>query len=223
MIETEEKIKHKKIGIKQQENNHLKLIKTHNNNIKISDMNLPNKYTEFENSKLNESETLLYEINIKPTRFKRYARGQIIKVKFGVNIGSEFSGDHYAIVVSKGDTMMNPILHVIPLTSKKHNYNIKINNILYNEKYINELENKLKLEKNKVNIKELKKCIRYYKNRCNKDSYACIKHLKTISKLSICKDMNKYDYLKKLKISSSTLKKIDEEIIKEYTIIQNKD
>ena len=98
------------------ETKHIKLMKAHNNNIQISDMSLKDKYTEFENSKLNESETLLYEINVKPTRFKRYSRGQIVKVKFGVNIGSEFSGDHYAIVIPKQDTMLNPILHVIPLT-----------------------------------------------------------------------------------------------------------
>lgn len=107
-----------------QETNHIKLMKAYDNNIKISNMNLRNKFTEFENSKLSESETLLYEINVKPTRFKKYSRGQIVKVKFEVNIGSEFSGDHYAIVISKQDTMLNPILHVIPLTSKKHNYNI---------------------------------------------------------------------------------------------------
>ena len=102
-----------------QETKHLKLMKAYNNDIQISDMNLKDKFTEFENSKLNESETLLYEVNVKPTRFKRYSRGQIVKVRFGVNIGSEFSGDHYAIVISKQDTMLNPILHVIPLTSKK--------------------------------------------------------------------------------------------------------
>ena len=88
------------------ERNHKKLKKAHDNNIIISDMNLGDKYTAFEDSKLNESTTLLYEINRKPKTFKRYSRGRIIRVKFGVNIGSEFSGDHYAIVVSKGDTMM---------------------------------------------------------------------------------------------------------------------
>lgn len=62
-------------------------------------MNLKDKYTNFEDSKLSESKTLLYEINKKTTNFKRYSRGRIVKVRFGVNIGSEFSGDHFAIVV----------------------------------------------------------------------------------------------------------------------------
>ena len=102
------------------ENKYKKLLKVHFNNITISNMNLHDKYTYFEDSKLKESKTLLYEIQEKPNKYKRYSRGSIIKVRFGVSIGSEFSGDHYAITISKKDTMMSPVLHVIPLTSKKH-------------------------------------------------------------------------------------------------------
>lgn len=208
----------KKKNIMKKETKHLKLMQAYQNNITLSDMNLPDKFTDFENSKLNESETLLYEVNTKPKTFKRYSRGQIVKVKFGVNIGSEFSGDHYAIIISKGDTMMNPVLHVIPLTSKQHNYNIGIDNILYNEEQINNLKELLKVETDEKNIKEINSCIKYYSNRKDKISYACIKHLKTISKLSICKPINKYDYLNKLKVSPELLKEIDEEIVKEYTM-----
>ena len=67
-------------------------------------------------------------------------------------------------------------------------------------------------------MKQIKNCIKYYSNRKGKKSYACIKHLKTISKLSVCKLINEYDYLYNLKISSDKLKLIDEEIIKEYTL-----
>ena len=107
----EEKVRNRK---------HLKLMQAHQNNITISDMNLLDKFIHFEDSKLSESKTLLYEVTRKKKTYKRYARGRIVKVKFGVNVGSEFSGDHFAIVVSKGDTMMSSTLHVIPLTSKKH-------------------------------------------------------------------------------------------------------
>lgn len=194
-------------------------MKAYNNNIQISDMNLKDKYTEFEKSKLNESETLLYETSVKPNRFKRYSRGQIVKVKFGVNIGSEFSGDHYAVVISKQDTMLNPIIHVIPLTSQKHNYNIELDNLLYNEEEINKLIKLLVNEQDKNNIKKIIQCIKYYSNRRDKISYACIKHLKTVSKLSVCKPINEFDYLHKIKISNSLLRKIDEEIVKEYTLL----
>ena len=123
------------------ETKHKKLIETHSNNITISDMNLKDKFTNFENSRLKESETLLYEINTKPKYFKRYGRGRIIRVRFGANIGSEFSGDHFAVVVSKNDTAYNPILHVIPITSKKHRTCIDIGNILINDEEIQTLQN----------------------------------------------------------------------------------
>lgn len=211
-------MKKQRKNVIKKETKHLKLKRAYENNITLSDMNLPDKFTDFENFKLNESETLLYEVNSKPKKFRRYSRGQIVKVKFGVNIGSEFSGDHYAIAISKGDTMINPVLHVIPLTSKKHNYNIEVNNILYNEEKIEKLNKMLKKGTNNKDIKEINKCIKYYSKRKGKISYACIKHLKTISKLSICKQVNKYDYLDELKVSNEILKKIDKEILKEYTM-----
>lgn len=45
---------------KERENKHKKLIKAHHNNIIISDKNLIDKYTHFEDSTLNKTDTLLY-------------------------------------------------------------------------------------------------------------------------------------------------------------------
>ncbi len=142
----------------------------------------------------------------------------IVRVKFGVNIGSEFSGDHFAIVLSKRDTMMSPTLHVIPLTSKKHLKNINIGNILYSETEINKLKELLKKTTDKKKKKEISSCIKFYEKRKNTITYACIDHLKTISKLSICKYINEYDYLSNIRIPSEILKQIDRAIINEYTI-----
>ncbi len=201
---------------------YLKLLEAHNNNIKISNYNLADKYTEFETSKLDESKTLLYEIETKPKTFKRYSRGNIVKVKFGVNIGSEFSGDHYAIVISKQDTMYNPVLHVIPLTSDDSEHNINIGNVLYDELEIDNLEQLYKTKTNYQELKKIKKCLNYYNKNKNRNSFACIKHIKTISKLSIQKKLNEYDYLGNLKISNEILEKLDYAIIKEYTTLDLK-
>ena len=114
--------------------------------------------------------------------------------------------------------MINPVIHVIPLTSKKAKYNLNLGDLLYDEEEINKLKNLLINETDVKKIKEINNCIKYYSNRKDKKSYACIKHLKTISKLSVCKLMNEYDYLYNLRISSDKLKLIDEEIIKEYTL-----
>lgn len=201
-----------------QERKHIKLMRAHQNNITLSNMNLQDKFTNFEDSKLSESKTLLYEVEKKPKKFKRYARGRIIKVKFGVNIGSEFSGDHFAIVISKGDTMMSSTLHVIPITSKKHLKNIDIGSILYNEDELKNLEKKLVKTKNTKEKKKIQSILKYYQKRKDITSYACIDHLKTISKLSVCNNINEYDYLPNLKCTSELMKKIDKNIIKEYTI-----
>lgn len=212
-MNTELKVENKEVQRK-----HLKLIRAHQNNIVISDMNLTDKFTKFEDSKLNESKTLLYEIKRKSKIYQRYARGRIVRVKFGVNVGSEFSGDHFAIVVSKKDTMMSPTLHVIPITSKKHLKTLELGNIIYNKKEIKKLEKLLETTTEAKKIKDIKNCIKFYDKRKNKNSYACIDHLKTISKLSIMNNINEYDYLPNLKCSSELMKKIDESIIKEYTI-----
>lgn len=66
--------------------------------------------------------------------------------------------------------------------------------------------------------KKIKECLKYYSNRDNVTSYAIIEHMKTISKLSIIKPINEYDYINKLKLSDEKLEEITNEIIKEYTI-----
>ena len=196
---------------------HKKLFKAHRNNIIISDKNLLDKYTYFEDSKVDESRTLLFEIENKPKNFKRYSRGEIVRVKFGVNIGSEFSGDHFAIVISKQDTMRNSTLHVIPITSKKHKKSLEIGPILFNQNEIDKLKKMLNRENNLKSRKEINNVINYYLNRKNTISYACIDHLKTVSKLSVSKTLfKKYDYLPNIKCSDEIMKKIYKKILDEY-------
>lgn len=199
---------------------HLKLMKAYQNNVILSDKNLGNKFTKFEDSKLDESKTLLFEVNRSSKSYKRYFRGEIVRVKFGVNIGSEFSGDHFAIVISKGDTMMSSTLHVIPLTSKKHKKSLNVGAILYNEEEINELKEKLHNEVNNNEKRKIERVIKYYENRKEIVSYACIDHVKTISKLSVNKTLfEQYDYLLNLRCNENLLKTLDNCIMKEYTML----
>ncbi|EDN8735513.1 hypothetical protein GUM07_04060 [Listeria monocytogenes] len=51
-------------------------------------------------------------------KYYYYKYGTIVRVDFGVNIGSEFSGLHFAITLNKKDNAENPIITVVPLTSK---------------------------------------------------------------------------------------------------------
>lgn len=202
------------------ETKYLKLMEAHKNNLKISNYNLDEKFKYFENDKLSESKTLLYEIQNKPEIFKKYKQGSIVKVRFGVNPGSEFSGDHYAIVLNKDDSIYNPVLNVIPITSVSNKYNINLGNIIYDENKVNNLKTLLEKETNLENIKELKKILNYFDKCKNKTSKACIKHLNTISKLSIINPINKYDYTNKIILSKNIMNKIDKLIINEYTEIK---
>lgn len=72
------------------------------------------------NSKLLLTEAKEYETKTNQT-YKTYKRGTIIKVDFGVNLGSEMSQVHFAIVLNNYDNPKNNILTVVPLTSKPSN------------------------------------------------------------------------------------------------------
>ena len=59
------------------------------------------------------------EHDFDPKCLKAYKRGDIIKLNFGFNIGSEYGGLHYAIVVNNRNARNSSVLTVIPLTSLK--------------------------------------------------------------------------------------------------------
>ena len=61
-----------------------------------------------------------FESRFSPTSLKRYKRGEIIKVHLGYNIGSEEGGLHYAVIVEKDNSIHNPVITIVPLTSIKH-------------------------------------------------------------------------------------------------------
>lgn len=54
-----------------------------------------------------------------PSSLRRYKRGEIIKVNLGFNIGSEEGGLHYAVVIDKNNSIQDPTIRIIPLTSVK--------------------------------------------------------------------------------------------------------
>lgn len=62
---------------------------------------------------------LRIESEISSAKFKRYKRGQVIKVHLGFNVGSEEGGLHYALVISNNDSIKSPVVHIVPLTSVK--------------------------------------------------------------------------------------------------------
>ena len=60
-----------------------------------------------------------YEPRFASKSLRKYKRGEIIKLHLGFNLGSEEGGLHYAIVLDKNNSIHNPVLTIIPLTSLK--------------------------------------------------------------------------------------------------------
>lgn len=60
------------------------------------------------------------ESYFKPSSLKRYKRGEIIKAHLGYNIGSEEGGLHYAVVLDRNNSIHNPVITIVPLTSVKN-------------------------------------------------------------------------------------------------------
>lgn len=77
-----------------------------------------------------------FEEKFSPTKNIAYKRGDVIKVAFGFNVGSEFGGLHYAVVIDNVNDHSSPVITVVPLTSKTnpkpmHHKNVDLGNDLY--------------------------------------------------------------------------------------------
>lgn len=70
-----------------------------------------------------------FEEQFEPTKNIAYKRGNIVKLNFGFNIGSEYGGLHYGVVLDKENAHSSPVLTVIPLTSKKDSQKIHPNSV----------------------------------------------------------------------------------------------
>lgn len=119
--------------------------------------------------------------------YKTFKRGQIIKVDFGINIGAELCYTHFAIVLTKNDSINSDNLTVVPITSKLGNSN------------------------KRLNIGRVLKKIYPNSNKYNLVCYVNVSQIKTISKSRIFIDKKNYV------CNSNILDKIDNEIIAEFT------
>ena len=65
------------------------------------------------------SKYLVNEESFDYSRIPRFKRGDILKVNFGFNIGSEQGGLHYAVVLDNDNKKSSPVVTVLPLSSGK--------------------------------------------------------------------------------------------------------
>lgn len=57
------------------------------------------------------------ELNFTPKSLKAYKQREIILVDFGFNVGGEFGGRHYAVVLEKNNNPRSSVILVAPITS----------------------------------------------------------------------------------------------------------
>lgn len=137
---------------------------------KIDKSNENYKYaynTDFEKFKwlgnwlIKQSTVFKHEANKKKNNKPNFRRGEIIKVDFGINMGSELSNIHFAIVLNSDDNNSVDNITVLPLSSKSG----------YKRLYLGNLLKSFKDDK-----------------RYNKKTYALITQITTISKNKIFED-----------------------------------
>lgn len=88
------------------------------------------KYKFLPNWVFRKSVYLSNEISHAHPNRKVYSQGAIVKVDFGVNVGSELSGHHFAVVLNKKDNRNNSKVTVVPLSSKDYKTSIELNEFI---------------------------------------------------------------------------------------------
>lgn len=85
-----------------------------------------------------------YEEKFTPYRLINYKRGDIVFVNFGFNIGSEFGGEHYAVVIDKNNDRNSSTVTVVPLSSYKPEKELHKNDLYLGNELFEKLSLKLR-------------------------------------------------------------------------------
>ena len=118
-----------------------------------------------------ESNIFEKEVSQIQKTYKKLKRGQIIKVDFGINIGSELCYTHFAIVLNNNDSIYSDNITVVPITSKIGKDRINLGKILH-KVYPNSLKYNLTCYANISQIKTISKSRIFQDNKnfiCNND------------------------------------------------------
>ncbi|CAM3098574.1 type II toxin-antitoxin system PemK/MazF family toxin [Staphylococcus argensis] len=100
-------------------------------------------------------------------RFVKLKRGSIVFINFGVNVGSEISGHHFAVVINKNDTIFKPVITVVPLTSKCKDFYIALENTVIKnatehlKMQLNEIYKRMEIPKNYIELSSNKSCEKF--------------------------------------------------------------
>lgn len=93
---------------------------------------------------------LKLEERFNPRSLPAFKRGSIVYVDLGFNVGSEYGGVHYAIVLNKKDSRNNHLLHILPLTSIKSTTDL--DNLKYYQLSLSDEIHRLLTQKGQKNL-----------------------------------------------------------------------
>lgn len=178
------------------------------------------------------------ENTFQPSLYKKYERGDIIKVNLGFNVGSEEGGLHYAVVLDKKNPIHSPTLTIIPLSSIKNIEDLHYNDINLGTQIYDALKNKIdsymntllkpftckedlknagedKVSELILGLQEIDKMVREL-SKMKSGSLAIVNQITTISKQRIYDPKHVKDILSGIKLSNENLDLINEKIKKLY-------
>ena len=199
----------------------------------IIDNHLNGKYEHLPTWLDTVSSRFIKEINNDyPNGYYHYKRGTIIRVNFGVNMGSEFSNTHFAIVLDKKDNAKKRTLTVLHLTSKQKKGRYSLGKEVFNQTTtLLDLQTKILSEKAEESLKdeeinyqqakqlseEIKMLIKvaYIYSKYNKNTFVRLSDITTISKFRIQR-INKFDPSGKIRLSEQQMREISNELMKLY-------
>lgn len=178
------------------------------------------------------------EDTFKPSLYKKYERGDIIKVNLGFNIGSEEGGLHYAVVVDRKNAINSPTITVIPLSSIKEGTTLHYTDVNLGPQIYDKLKEKIDLYMQNLvkpitckedlenmnetqvsemilGLQEIDKMVREL-SRMKSGSFAIVNQITTISKQRIYDPKHVKDILSGIKLSNENLDLINEKLKKLY-------
>ena len=175
------------------------------------------------------------EPKFKGKSWKKYKRGDVLKVHLGYRIGNEEGGLHYAIVLDTDNDIHSGTITIIPLTSVKPGVDVKhlgkdrlyLGSELHNLLDV-KIKTQIKLLTKQItaeagqDIEEIKKTIQSAKRiqkeieKLKMGSIALIGQIVTVSKIRIYDPLSTSNTLHGIRISDDKLNEIDEMIKKLY-------
>ena len=175
------------------------------------------------------------EPRLKRREWKKYKRGDVLKVHLGYRIGNEEGGLHYAIVLDTDNDIRSGVITVLPLTSVKPGIDVKHlgkDRLFLGSELHNLLEVKIKTQilfltklitdKTGKDYEEIINTIQKAKRtqkeieKLKMGSIALVGQIVTVSKIRIYDPLSTNNTLHGIRISDDKLNEIDEMIKKLY-------